>query len=101
MFRRSRFGRIVETQLDVFVRENRELIDEARERLAAYNRADRSEAEELYGDYVDTIEAGTEALADMRDHYAATVADADAYVLEFNRAVARRLPAFAGELENR
>jgi hypothetical protein len=101
MFRRSRFAPIVETQLDVFVRENRELIDEARERLAAYNRADRSEAEELYGDYVDTIEAGTEALADMRDHYAATVSDPDAYVHEFNRAVARRLPAFAGELENR
>jgi hypothetical protein len=37
----------------------------------------------------------------MRDHYAATVSDPDAYVHEFNRAVARRLPAFAGELENR
>ena len=35
-----------------------------------YNRADRAEAEELYGDYVDAVETGTEILADMRDHYA-------------------------------
>ena len=47
------------------------MIDEADARLEAYNRADRDEAEELYGDYVDAVETGTEILADMRDHYAA------------------------------
>ncbi len=38
-----------------------------------YNRADRDEAEELYGDYVDLVEAGTEVLADLRDTYASTL----------------------------
>jgi hypothetical protein len=77
------------------------VIDEANERLAAYNRAGRDEAEELYGDYVDSIETGTELLADLRDHYAQTLDDADRYLVEFNRAVQKRLPAFALEIENR
>jgi hypothetical protein len=101
MFRRSRFAQIVDTQLDVFVRDHRDLIDEVDERLAAYNRADRSEAEELYGDYVDAVETGTEILADLRDHYAQSLDDPERYLREFNRAVARRLPTFALEIENR
>ena len=70
------------------------MIDEARERLDAYNRASRDEAEELYGDYVDAVETGTDILADLRDHYARTVDDAERYVVEFNRAVRKRLPTF-------
>jgi hypothetical protein len=85
----------------VFVRDNRGVIEEVGERLEAYNRADRAEAEELYGDYVDAVETGTEILADVRDHYARTVDDPDRYCIEFNRAVARRMPAFALEIENR
>ena len=100
MFGRSRFAAIVETQLDVFAREQRGVIEEVDQRLAAYNRADRMEAEELYGDYVDAVETGTDILAGMRDHYARTVDDPDAYVRAFNRAVAKRLPEFAPELEN-
>jgi hypothetical protein len=101
IFRRARFGSIIETQLDVFVRDHRDVIEEARERLDDYNRAERSEAEELYGDYVDAVETGTEILADMRDHYATTLDEADDYERVFNRAVAKRLPEFALELENR
>jgi hypothetical protein len=101
MFRRSRFGKLVDTQLDVFVRDQAEVLDEIQERLDAYNAADRSEAEELYGDYVDAVETGTEILADMRDHYAQTLDDPDDYLRTFNRAVARRLPALALEIENR
>jgi hypothetical protein len=101
MFGRSRFAKLIDAQIDVFVRDNRGVIEEADERLEAYNRADRSEAEELYGDYVDAVETGTEILADMRDHYARTVDDPDEYVRVFNRAIARRLPAFALEIENR
>jgi hypothetical protein len=101
MLGRSRFAKIVTTQLDVFVRDHRDVIEEARQRLEQYNRAERSESEELYGDYVDAVETGTEILADMRDHYAATVDDADDYERAFNRAVAKRLPEFALELENR
>ena len=101
MFRRPRFAKVIDAQLDLFVREYPDVIDEARERLAAYNRAGRDEAEELYGDYVDAVETGTEILADLRDHYARTLDDADPYCLEFNRAVAKRLPAFALEIQNR
>src|SRR5256885_1766325 len=101
MFGRSRYTKVVEAQLDLFISEHQDVIEEARQRLDQYNRAERSEAEELYGDYVDAVETGTEILADMRDHYAATVDDADDYERAFNRAVAKRLPEFALELENR
>ena len=100
MFGRSRFREVVETQLDLFVREEREAIAEAEERLAAYNRAGRSEAEELYGDYVDAADTVSERLTDMRDHYARTLDDPDGYVAAFNRAVARRLPEYASGVES-
>ena len=101
IFERPRFGQLIDAQLDLFEREHRDVIDEAAERLAVYNRAARDEAEELYGDYVDAVETGTEILADLRDHYAASLDDPERYVRDFNRAVARRLPEFALELENR
>jgi hypothetical protein len=101
MFGRSRFAQVIESQLDLFVRENCDVIEEAQERLDAYNRADRDGAEELYGDYVDAVETGTEILADLRDHYAQSLDDPERYLREFNRAVARRLPTFALEIENR
>jgi hypothetical protein len=100
-FGRARFSVVIEAQLDLFVRDHRDVIDEASNRLDAYNRAGRDEAEELYGDYVDAVETGTEILADLRDHYARTVDDPDRYCNEFNRAVSKRMPAFASEIENR
>lgn len=100
MLRRARFGSVIDAQLDLFVKENRDVIDEAQERLYAYNRASRDEAEELYGDYLDAVETGTEILVDLRDHYAATLEDPDRYLFEFNRAVRKRLPSFASEIEN-
>ena len=101
MFGRSRFGKLVEMQLDVFLADHRALLADADDRLAAYNRADRSEAEELYGDYVDAVDVAVDALVDMRDHYARSVDDPADYVRAFDRAVARRLPAYAAALENR
>jgi hypothetical protein len=101
MLGRNRFAEIVDSQLELFAAEHHDLIDEASDRLAAYNRADRAEAEELYGDYLDSIEAGTEILADMRDHYASTLADAGPYLRAFNRGVARRLAPFALGLDSR
>jgi hypothetical protein len=70
---------------------------------AAYDRADRDEAEERYGDYQDLVETGTELLADLRDNFASTLDEraAERYEAEFNRAVARRLPRFSLEIENR
>jgi isocitrate dehydrogenase kinase/phosphatase len=101
MFRRARFASVIDAQLALFERDHRDVIDEANERLDAYNRAGREEAEELYGDYVDAVETGTEILADLRDHYARTLDDAERYLVEFNRAVLKRLPPFALEIENR
>jgi hypothetical protein len=100
IFRRARFAEVIERQLDLFVRENPDVIEEARERLEAYNSADRDEAEELYGDYVDAVETGTAILADMRDHYSATLANPDGYVSAFNRGVGKRLPEFSVEIEH-
>lgn len=101
MFGRNRYASIVDAQLDLFAREHRDVIDEVQARLDAYNSAERSDAEELYGDYVDSVETGTEILAGMRDHYAATLGDPEPYLRAFQRAVERRLGPFALELESR
>jgi isocitrate dehydrogenase kinase/phosphatase len=103
MFRRGRFREVIERQLALFEREYPEVIEEARERLEAYNRAERDDAEELYGDYIDAVETGTELLADMRWEYIRTLDDdaAEEYEAEFNRAVTKRLPPFGLEIENR
>ena len=103
MFRRARFREVISRQLDLFAEENTDVIQECDERLAAYNAADRDEAEELYGDYVDAVETGTEILADMRDRFGSTLDedDAEQYEAEFNRAVRKRLPRFGLEIENR
>jgi isocitrate dehydrogenase kinase/phosphatase len=103
IFRRARFNDVISRQLDLFERNHRHVAEEALERLAAYNQADKDEAEELYGDYVDAVETGTEILADIRDAYARTLEEGidDEYERAFNRAVAKRLPPFALEIENR
>jgi len=103
IFRRARFADVIARQLDLFERDHHFVIEEVRERLDAYNQADRDEAEELYGDYVDAVETGTEILADIRDAYARTLEEGidDRYEREFNRAVLKRWPPFALEIENR
>jgi hypothetical protein len=103
VFRRRRFADVIATQLDLFVQEHADVIRECEEAERAYNTAPRDEAEERYGDYVDVVETGTELLADIRDHFAATLDEetSEAYEGEFNRAVLRRLPRFALEIENR
>jgi len=103
IFRRSRWVELIAGQLDLFVREHADAIEEAREKLALYNRAERDEAEELYGDYVDAVETGTELLADIRDHFKWTLEEelGEQYERDFNDAVRKRLPEFALEIENR
>jgi len=103
IFRRRRFADVIARQLDLFVLDRADLVDDARCRLELYNRADRDEAEELYGDYVDALETGAEILAELRDAFGRTldVAAREEYEREFNRAAAGRLPDFALELENR
>ncbi|HST14769.1 MAG TPA: hypothetical protein VLJ44_07970 [Gaiellaceae bacterium] len=100
MLGRSRYAKLIDAQLDLFVRDHHDVIEEVRHRLELYNHGDRSDAEELYGDYVDAVEAGTEILAAMRDHYSASLEKPDDYLSAFNRAVARRLHEFSVEIEN-
>jgi hypothetical protein len=103
VLRRRRFGELISRQLDLFTREQAALIKECVEAEAAYDKAARDEAEERYGDYQDLVETGTEILADLRDHFASTLdnAAAEEYEIAFNRAVAKHLPRFALEIENR
>jgi hypothetical protein len=103
-FRRGRFADVVARQLDVFATdEEHGLLEEVRDAKQAYDRADRDEAEERYGDYVDVVEAATEALADMRWQFASTLDDTsrEEYEEAFNRAVAKRWPPFGLEIDNR
>jgi isocitrate dehydrogenase kinase/phosphatase len=103
MFRRKRFSDVISRQLDLFERDYPDVIEEAEQRYEAYHRADRYEAEEHFGDYIDAVETGTEVLADIRDAYMRTLEEGidDEYEAAFNRAVAKRLPPFALEIENR
>jgi hypothetical protein len=103
VFRRGRFADVIARQLDLFERDHAALIRDCDDAERAYDRAPRDEAEERYGAFVDLVEEGTEALADLRDHFAATLEEGvdDEYEREFNRAVGKRLPRFALELENR
>ncbi len=104
IFRRNRFAEVIGRQLDVFAEDEAHgLLEEVRDAKAKYDRADRDEAEEIYGDYVDVVEAATEALADMRWRYAGTLDEAGAaeYEAAFNRAVRKRWPPLGLEIDNR
>ncbi len=101
--RREPFRDVVARQLDLFVEDEAELLDECREKARVYERAPREDAEEAYGDFVDVVETATEALADMRDRFGRTLdaAAAETYEEAFNRAVRRRWPELGLEIENR
>lgn len=103
MLRKRRFAEVIARQLDLFVRDNLQLLDACEEAERAYDRAERDEAEERFGGYQDLVETGTEILADVRDNFGSTLDEdaAEEYEAEFNRAVAKRLPRFGLEIENR
>jgi len=97
-----RFAELIARQLDLFVRDNLELLEACDEAERAYDRAGREEAEERFGDYQELVETGTKILADLRDNFASTLDEtaADDYEDAFNRAVVKRLPRFGLEIEN-
>jgi hypothetical protein len=99
---RRRFGDVIARQLALFEREQAGLVADCSAAERAYTSAPREEAEERYGDYLDLVETGTELLAAIRDSYAATLDEETAveYEAAFNRAVGKRLPRFAVELED-
>jgi hypothetical protein len=101
--RRDPFRDVIARQLDLFVEDEAELLEECRAKGRLYERAPREDAEEAYGDYVDAVETATEALADMRDRFRRTLDEdgAEAYEEAFNRAVRKRWPELGLEIENR
>jgi hypothetical protein len=102
VFRREPFRDVIRRQLEVFQREEAELIRDTDEAERAYNRAPRDEAEAHYEKYADLVETGTEALADLRDAYMRTLDEdtAEVYEAAFNRAVRKRLPRFGLEISD-
>ena len=101
--RRDPFRDVIARQLDLFVEDEADLLEECRDTFRSYGRAPRDEAEEAYGDFVDAVETATEALADMRDRFKRTLDEeaAEAYEDAFNRAVQKRWPELGLEIENR
>jgi hypothetical protein len=97
MLRRRPFADVIKRQLDLFERDHAGLLRDCAAAEEAYDRADRDEAEERYGDYLDLVETAAELLAELRDGFAQTL-DEDAaaeYEVAFNRAVAKTYPRFA------
>ena len=101
--RRDPFGDVIARQLDLFVEDEADLLQECRARFRIYNTADREEREEAYGDFSDAVETATEALADMRDRFGRTLDEhaAETYEESFNRAVRKRWPELGLEIDNR
>jgi hypothetical protein len=94
---RGRFAEVISRQLDLFVGDNLDLLEACDAAERAYDLAERDGAEEVFGDYQELVEDGTEILADLRDNFASTL-DEDAST--FNRAVEKRLPRFGLEIED-
>ena len=100
IFRRGRFHDLVERQLDLFASDS-DLLDEAQEADARWTQADADESEELYGDYQLVVDAIGEALHDIRETYAATLAGREAgeYRAVFDKAARKRFGRLATFLE--
>ena len=98
----GRFSELIDRQLDLFEQEDADFLARVDGAEREYDHADREDAEEVFGRFQELVEHGTEALAELRDAYAATLDpdSADEYVAEFNRAIHRRLPRFALEIED-
>jgi len=101
--RRDPFRDVIARQLDLFVKDEADLLEECRDKFRAYDRADREDREEAYGDFSDAVETATETLADMRDRFKRTLDEeaAEAYEDSFNRAVRKRWPELGLEIDLR
>jgi hypothetical protein len=93
MFRRSRFADTISRQLDLFAEDEAHgLLAEVEQLDERYRSAERDEAEEAYGEYSDAVDAVVDALAEMRDRFAATLEEplAEQYERAFEDAARKR-----------
>jgi hypothetical protein len=100
IFRRNRFGDLVGRQLDLFEKDEADLLREADTAIRAYDDAEREEAEEAYSDYQLVLESVVESLEELRDTYAMTLDDdsREAYEQAFGRAARKRFPTLTAAL---
>jgi hypothetical protein len=74
IFRRNRFADTISRQLDLFAEDEAHgLLADVQEQKRMYDSAERDDAEEAYGEYVDAIDAVKDALADMRDRFSSAL----------------------------
>jgi hypothetical protein len=101
--RRDPFRDVITRQLDLFVEDDADLLEDCRDKYRLYEHADREDREEAYGDFVDAVETATEVLAEMRDRFSRTLGEdaAEVYEDSFNRTVRKRWPELGLEIENR
>ena len=93
ILRRARFRDTISRQLDLFAEDEAHgLLAEVAELDRRYTRAARDDAEEAYGDYEDAVDAMIDALAEMRDRFAATLEEplAEQYERAFEDAARKR-----------
>jgi hypothetical protein len=100
IFRRRRFRELADRQLDLFEADT-ELLDEAAAADAAWSHASADQSEERYGEYQLVVDAIGQALHEIRETYAATLAagTADEYRADFDRAARKRFGRLAAFLE--
>lgn len=101
MFRRGRFGELVERQLELIAVDEAALLEEAAAADAAWTAAPREESEERYGEYQLVVDAIAERLYDLRETYAATLDHdtAEEYRAVFDKAATKRFRRFTTLLE--
>jgi hypothetical protein len=95
MFRRRRFGELVDRQLDLFARENADALGRIEQMRRRELEADADDATEAFGDYLDEVGWAAEELRALRDTYSGTL-EPDAgrdYAQAYAKAVRRRFPA--------
>jgi hypothetical protein len=94
IFRKRRFAEAIDRQLDLFERENAELLARIENARAAYATAGE-EPEELYSEFLDLVEIATEELEELRDAFATTLEEdaKEEYTAAFDRAFRKRFPA--------
>ena len=95
---RPRYAAVIRAQLDLYLEQNADLLKRVEAAKEAYDRAGRPGSEEAYGAYMDAVEEAEDALLELRDRYAETMAARDrrAYEREFWRAAEKRLPTLQG-----
>ena len=91
-FRRRHFADAVERQLDLFARDNEELLRRCEQAERDYDAAETEDAEARYSEYVDLVEIAADELEELRDAFAAALPEdtAEEYEREFDRAARKR-----------